>query len=221
MRARGDLDCAHEPFLPDYYVTRAIRSFPHAEENPEQPKAYADIRAMLLRRAEKGPVFIKDMAFYVMPRVLDDAELLSAMRPVFMVRHPAPALLSYAKLDPDFTREEAGYESQLALHDALGAKPLVILSEEMRANPKQEMRRYWNAVGLPYAPGAFEWDDEVPDDWENVKDWHKATLASGGFRAPRDEENALSELASLGARFMEIYENVLPAYEAMAARSKV
>ena len=219
MRARGDLDCAHEPFLPDYYVARAIRSFPHSEENPDQPQAYADIRAMLLRRAESGPVFIKDMAFYVMPHVLEDAELLAAMRPVFMVRDPAPTLLSYAKLDPDFTREETGYEAQLALHDALDHKPLVIRSEAMRADPEREMRRYWASVGLPYVADAFAWDDRVPDDWENVKDWHKDTLASGGIRPPKGEEDALEKLAALGPRFIKIYEAVLPAYETLAARA--
>lgn len=219
MRERGDLDCAHEPFLPDYYVARAIRSFPHSEENPDQPQAYDDIRAMLLKRAVEGPVFIKDMAFYVMPHILEDDELLSVMRPVFMVRHPAPALLSYARLDPDFTREEAGYDAQLALHDALGGTPLVIRSEALRTDPAREMRRYWASVGLPYAPGAFTWDKQVPDDWENVKEWHSETLASGGIRPPRGEEDALNELAALGPRFIEIYDAVYPAYETLAARS--
>lgn len=220
MRERGDLDCAHEPFLPDYYVARAIRSFPHSQENPDQPQTYEDIRAMLLKRADAAPLFIKDMAFYVMPHILDDTELLAAMRPVFMVRHPAPTLLSYARLDPDFTREEAGYEAQLAMHDALGRKPLIIRSEAMRADPEREMSRFWASAGLPFTPDAFAWDDAVPDDWENVKDWHRNTLASGRIRPPQNEENALDELAALGSRFVEIYDAVIPAYNALVARAE-
>ena len=59
MRERGDLDCAHEPFMYDYYVHRKVRQMPFFETEKDHPVRYEDIRDMLLRRAETKPVFIK------------------------------------------------------------------------------------------------------------------------------------------------------------------
>ncbi len=73
MRERGDLDCAHEPFMYDYYVHRQVRAMPHFDAQKGHPLSYRDIRDSLLLRAEKSPVFIKDMSYYVMPHILEDA----------------------------------------------------------------------------------------------------------------------------------------------------
>ncbi|WP_283176701.1 hypothetical protein [Gemmobacter sp. 24YEA27] len=54
MRERGDLDCAHEPFMYDYYVHRAIRQMPHFDVRPDHPVSYPAIRDHLLARAAKG-----------------------------------------------------------------------------------------------------------------------------------------------------------------------
>jgi len=40
---------------------------------PDPPVVYADIHEMLLARAEAGPVFYKDMAYYVTPYLAEDA----------------------------------------------------------------------------------------------------------------------------------------------------
>ncbi len=37
MRERGDLDCAHEPFIYDYYVHRKIRVMPHFDVQEGHP----------------------------------------------------------------------------------------------------------------------------------------------------------------------------------------
>ena len=55
MRARGDLDCLHEPFMYDYYINRSTRQMPHFDAMDEHPKSYEAIRDMILAKAEDGP----------------------------------------------------------------------------------------------------------------------------------------------------------------------
>ena len=52
MRERGDLDCAHEPFMYDYYVHRQVRKMPHFDVQDGHPTSYGAIRDMLLARGE-------------------------------------------------------------------------------------------------------------------------------------------------------------------------
>ena len=51
MRARGDLQVFHEPFMYHHYLTQTDRPFPDFEPEPDHPRTYADIRAMILDAA--------------------------------------------------------------------------------------------------------------------------------------------------------------------------
>ena len=86
MRARGDLDCLHEPFMYDYYVNRSTRQMPHFDAMDTHPKSYDAIRDMILARAAEGPIFLKDMSYYVVPHLLADADFLDRVTHSFLVR---------------------------------------------------------------------------------------------------------------------------------------
>ncbi|WP_135501917.1 hypothetical protein [Roseovarius aestuariivivens] len=195
MRERGDLACLHEPFMYDYYVGHG-RDFPGFEPAKDHPTDYAGIRAMLRQAAEKGPVFFKDMAFYVVPRMLDDPVFMAEITHTFLVRSPMASILSYHKLDPDFGLEEVGIEAQWRLYDAArnaGLSPVVIEAESVRADPKGTMRAYWNAVGLDYREAAFDWQ-APPKDWEHVSAWHEEASTSSGIRTADAEEMLRKEM---------------------------
>ena len=195
MRERGDLDCAHEPFMYDYYVHRKAGSMPHFDVLPDHPTTYADIRAMLLKRGQAGPVFFKDMAYYVLPYLPDDPDFARRLRHVFLIRNPEAAMASYFRLDPAFSREEVGVDAQWRLLEELerqGVASIVIRSEDIRNNPKGMMAALWTALDLPDAPQAFDWAGEVPEDWGQVANWHKAASTSSGIKpmAPDHEARA-------------------------------
>ena len=111
MRERGDLTCFHEPYMYYYYVERAVRVMPLFDVDPEKPKTYEAIRDMLLEAGEAGPVFFKDMSYYVLPRLLEDRAFAERLTHTFLIRDPVKAILSYYKLDPDLTLEEIGLEA--------------------------------------------------------------------------------------------------------------
>ncbi|MFN3209930.1 MAG: hypothetical protein ACE369_13195 [Roseovarius sp.] len=191
MRERGDLDVLHEPFMYDYYVGQG-RDFPGFEPVPGHPTTYEGICDLLTKRAETGPVFFKDMAFYVVPRMLKDAEMLERLTHVFLVRRPEASLLSYHKLDPDFTLENVGLEAQWRLYEAArdaGHDPVVIEAETVRADPRGVMRALWARIGLDYTEAAFDWQ-APPEEWDHVSAWHENASSSSGIRAEDPEEMA-------------------------------
>jgi len=219
MRARGDLTVLHEPFMYHYYLHRSERLFPDFDPDPDHPQSYADIRADILSKAEHGPVFFKDMAYYVAEDLPGDRPFLAAMTHAFLVRDPTEAILSYHKRDPDFTSVELGIEAQARLHDALaeaGQSPLVLTADQLRHDPTGTLRRYWHHVGLPYAEHAFSWDDSVPEGWESVVGWHGDVLRHGEIRKPEKARDIHADLAALGAPLTDYERHHRPFYEHLA-----
>ncbi|MDQ2067628.1 hypothetical protein Q9295_14715 [Xinfangfangia sp. CPCC 101601] len=191
MRERGDLDCAHEPFMYDYYVHRGIRVMPHFDVRPDHPVAYQAIRDHLLERSEKGPVFFKDMSYYVMPHILEDAAFAGRLVNSFLIRDPVASITSYFKLDPEVTLDEVGLEAQWNHYSALkaaGGNPVVIRAEAVRADTRAAMASYWEKVGLPFSEAAFEWQSEKPKDWDQVGGWHGDVSSSNGIRPISEDE---------------------------------
>ena len=186
MRERGDLDCAHEPFMYDYYVHRKIRVMPHFDVQEGYPTRYEDIRDMLLSRASTRPVFFKDMAYYVLPRILEDEEFLNRLTHGFLLRDPVASIASYHRLDPEVTCEEIGLEAQRRLYDGIvavtGQAPPVIAAEDMRADPRGVMEALWQRWGLSPADHAFGWQRKVPREWGQVKGWHGDVSKATGIR---------------------------------------
>ncbi len=221
MRSRGDLDCLHEPFMYDYYINRSTREMPHFDAMDEHPKSYEAIRDMILARAEKGPVFFKDMSYYVMPHLLADDAFFARLTHSFLIRDPHASILSYAKLDPDMQLDEIGIEAQWRHAEAVmartGRPPVVIRSEMVQANPESHMRRYWEAVGLGHRPEALHWNDPAPADWQQVQGWHGEVMASTAIRPISADQQARTEaefsrLAAAQPRFQTYLDHHLPFY---------
>jgi len=194
MRERGDLDCLHEPFMYDYYIHRQVKRLPMFQPRPDHPVGYAAVRDMILRRADAGPVFLKDMSYYVMPHILDDHEFCRRVSHAFLVRDPVASIPSYYRLDPDMTAEEVGLEAQWqhfeALREMTGTAPVVMRSEDVRENPHGVISAYWRAEGLAFVAGAFTWSDKTPEDWEQVQDWHESVGNSRAIRPLTADERA-------------------------------
>lgn len=221
MRARGDIECLHEPFMYDYYVNRSTRKMPHFEIKGDHPVSFEDIRDMILAKAETTPVFLKDMSYYVVPRIFDEPAFVDRLTHSFLIRDPRASLVSYAKLDPGVTLDEVGLEAQwqhASLLLSRGLRPIVIQSEAVQSDPLGQLRRYWEAIGLPDRPQALDWDGEAPQDWQQVAGWHRDVLSSKTVKpltTQKAEEIAASyeELTTLQPRFRAMYEHHLPFYE--------
>ncbi len=227
MRERGDLLCAHEPFMYDYYVYRQVARMPHFDVQDDHPITYEAIRDMLLAKAGQGPVFFKDMAYYVVPQILGDPAFVDRLAHVFLIRNPVASILSYYRLDPEMTLEEVGIEAQWKLFEALrqrGAKPVVIEAEAVQKDTVGVMSALWERIGLPFRGEAFEWQSEVPKDWEQVGDWHGAVSASAGIRPIEAGEAArkqreFEDCARSAPHLSDFLAHHLPFYQRLQAHA--
>ncbi len=222
MRERGDLDVLHEPFMYHYYLTTKDRLFPDFTPEPEHPRTYAEISAFIRARADKCPVFFKDMAYYVVDLLSSDAGFAEQLSHAFLLRDPTEAALSYARLDPGFTLTELGHEAQHRLYHALlamGQTPMVFTADQLRNDPEATLRRYWRHVGLDFAGHAFEWDTQVPEGWQAVAGWHQEVLQSGAIRRPQRADTR-AQLRDLGAPYTGYVAHHMPYYAEMVEIAK-
>ncbi|MFA3919919.1 sulfotransferase-like domain-containing protein [Ruegeria hyattellae] len=203
MRERRDMDCAHEPFMYDYYVHRKMRVMPHFDVQDGHPTRYEDIRDMLLSRAESCPVFFKDMAYYVLPQMLEDEDFLKRLTHGFLLRDPMASIASYHRLDPGVTCNEIGLDAQRWLYEgivaATGQAPPVVSAEDVRADPRGVMGALWWQWGLSAADHAFDWQSEVPRDWRQVEGWHGDVIQATNIR-PIDEGEQQRQAAQFEAQ---------------------
>ncbi len=221
MRERGDMVCAHEPFMYDYYVHRKVREMPHFETEDDRPLSYVEIRNWLLEQAKSRPVFFKDMSYYVIPQLFEDDEFLSRLTHTFLIRNPVASILSYYKLDSEVTLEEIGIETQWRHFEGLrdrGFKSVVVEAESIANDPQGVMATYWNAIGLSFVENAFEWGDAKLDDWQQVSGWHQEVLGSSGIRpvAKNDAERKqwqFDEQCKTAPQLAEFLDHHLPFYK--------
>jgi len=193
MRARGDLVCLHEPFMYDYYLSQSKRDMPYFEPQAEHAKTYDAVRNMIKQKAQRSPVFIKDMSYYVVSNLATDPEFSQLMTHSFLIRNPQATIASYYALDNEVTLEEIGIEAQWQHYSqltSLGIKPMVLEAESIASHPQATMASWWHSINLPYVSTAFEWNSETPNDWDSVKTWHQSVMGSTSIKLRTTDASA-------------------------------
>jgi len=198
MRERGDCFCMHEPFMYYFYVHLASKRMPFFETEPDRPTQFHEIISLMLEKAKEGPVFAKDMAYYVLPEITHHPRLAHQIKHIFLIRDPRKSLISYHRLDPGLQQKEVGIESLWQLHnwvtEQTGNAPLVIEAEKIQENPMRAMETVWRYMELPFLEHAFNWDkNKQPSDWQQVSTWHEKTQASESIQSEVLTEHSLQQ----------------------------
>ena len=218
MLERGDMATLHEPFLYLYYVHDGRRRLPHLDPDPRRPSSYEDVRTMILETVRTGPVFVKDMCYYVRDRIHGDADFIRRMTSTFLVRDPKRTIPSYFRLDPGVTLEEIGCEAQYRhferVGEITGETPIVIDAADLAEDPAGALRAYCRALELPFMPHALEWDVGLPAAWRDVSGWHTDLAGSTGITDPRPSGGPGLDAAP---HLRDYYDHHLPFYRKMRA----
>lgn len=210
MRTRGDHRVRTEPFSIAYYLGPEQRSerFPVSRPDATFERVLDEVR----RQAASGPMFVKEMPYQLGP--LLGPEVLSAFHGTFLIRDPAHALPSLAGHWADFTDDEAGYLAQHRAWELLrdqGEEPVVIDSDDLRADPEAVVGAWCDAVGIERRPDALSWTPGTPDEWRVWESWMTRAAASTGFAPPEDVPAPVVD-AGLAARI----DGCRPLYAALA-----
>jgi len=215
MRARGDLVVLSEPFSVPYYLGEASVSDRFGDPGPgPSAEEWAQVVRDVTEATERGPVFVKDMAYHVAPCL--EPELVGNFRNTFIVRHPGHSLRSLRRFFPDFSREEAGFEQQYRLMrlvaEASHEDLVVIDGDDLRRTPEAIIEDYCRRVELPFVPASLSWEPGLLADWQRWEEWHGDVATSSGIRPPPDErepERPDGVDTDLYASCLEYYERML------------
>ncbi|MGR3466809.1 MAG: sulfotransferase-like domain-containing protein [Shimia sp.] len=136
---------------------------------------------------------------------------MAARRNVFLIRHPARVIASYAaKHTP--TWEEIGFEGQAWLYEEAverGLDPLVIDSDDILADPAGMLRALCAALGIPFHPEMLHWPrGPKPYDGAWAPHWYDAIHRSTGFGPAPGALPDVREHAALMVRALPIYERL-------------
>ena len=221
MRQRGDLDCLHEPFGEAWYQGEAplwqrFKAGDKTTPGLTLESTWKDIK----KRAEKGPVFIKDFPHYISH--MWDEEFLSHFTHAFLIRNPALTITSMYDKWPDFHEGEAGFPEQRALFDLLsalnGKTPPVFDSDDLLENPHHMVARFCESTGLDYIESALSWEpgaDTGQYSWWDGGSFHSNLRASTGL-AP--QKRRYVEIDEAPDRVQQVYRRMKPHYDRLYAR---
>jgi Sulfotransferase domain len=213
MLEHGGLVALHEPFdnIADHGSTMVNGRL---ESDP------AGLITALRGLARTATVFFKETTDRRHQAVLADPWFLTEVTHTFLIRSPAEIAAScYALQGQRLTLPEIGLEHAYALYQAIlaagGARPVVVDSDDLIADPAATVAAYCAAVGIPFSRPALRWAPGERDEWRQSARWHARVSESTGFaNFPASYAVTTANHAML-ARYSAHHE---PFYRALRAR---
>lgn len=214
MRAfenRPDCAVTDEPFYAAYLALSGIDHPMREEVLESQPTDWRTVADALAGPAPAGrPIWYqKHMTHHMLPEVGRD--WMALCRNVFLIRHPARVLASYARKRAEVSLDDIGFVQQEALYDhALtlpGGPPPVIDADDLLQDPAGLLRALCTRLGIPFTTAMLAWPAGSRDsDGVWAAHWYDAVRRSTGFEKPRPQP----DLADPGLRAIE--REALPVY---------
>ncbi len=213
--ARGDCAVWDEPFYAAYLRATGI-------DHPMRDAIIAahEADAGRVAAACAGPIPHKQTLFYQKHMTLHmipgfDRGFMRTTANVFLIRHPARVVASYAKKREGPTLADIGFVQQAELFDEvagwLGRAPLVIDSADIRADPQGALTRLCAALGIGFTDRMLRWaPGPKPYDGVWAPHWYGAVHGSTGFEA------AEGPLPDLSADDQRLADQALPYYERLS-----
>lgn len=211
--ARGDCTVWDEPFYAAYLAATGIDHPMAARIIATDQTDPAAISARLLAPCDTPLVYHKHMTLHMIPAF--DRGFMASCANVFLIRHPARVVASYAKKREGPTLMDIGFVQQAELFDqvaqTLGHAPLVIDSASIRANPRESLTKLCTALGIPFTPAMLTWPPgPKPYDGIWASHWYGAVHASSGF------ETAEGPLPDLAPAYQDLVAQALPYFEKLS-----
>ena len=214
--ARGDCAVVDEPFYAAYLAATGLAHPMQQEVIASQSTDPLQVAADCIGPIPQGQslFYQKHMTLHMIPGFPRD--FLRDLTNVFLIRHPARVVASYAKKREGPTLADIGFQQQADLFDQiadqLGHAPLVIDSADIRANPTRALSGLCAALGISFTEKMLHWPaGPKPYDGIWAPHWYNAVHRSTGFEDP---EAALPDLAK---HYADLVDQALPYYEKLTA----
>jgi hypothetical protein len=151
----------------------------------------------------------KHMTHHILPDW--DMNWVQDVTNIFLIRHPARVIASYAKKREGPSLDDLGFAQQVRIFNAVEA-PIVIDSADIRADPEGMLRKLCTRIGIAWDAGMLNWPagGHVSDGiW--AAHWYGAVHGSTGF------DTAEGDLPDLTGNYKTLVEAAMPYFDALAA----
>ena len=212
---RGDCAVVDEPFYAAYLKMTGLNHPMRDAILDSQSQDPEEVARSLLGPvpAAKPYFYQKHMCQHMIAGVPRD--WMRSVSNVFLIRHPARVIASYAVKRENPTLDDIGFRQQaelLALCQSWGQRPVVIDSHDIRANPAARLEQMCDAIGLPFSPRMLSWPQGGHKNdgiWAEV--WYGEVWNSTGFAG------AEGPLPEVPEALQPVLEAAMPYYEEMQA----
>ncbi|MDZ7789057.1 MAG: hypothetical protein U5L08_00900 [Xanthomonadales bacterium] len=153
----------------------------------------------------------KHMTHHILPEMMD-ADWLSKLTHVFLIRDPRHVVASYLGKRDTVSPEDIGVPQQQAIYDfivgRLGKQPPIIDSGEFLTDPEGHLRALCERLDIEFRPEMLSWPPG-PRDSDGVwaPHWYQKVWESTGFGPPS------SGIPELTGRPMNVAAACLPLYQ--------
>ena len=157
----------------------------------------------------KSHFYQKHMTHHMIPDF--DRSWIAKVTNVFLIRHPARVIASYAAKRDELTLDDIGFRQQLDLYrqvKSMGQNPIVIDSVDIRANPEQTLNKLCQCLNIPFDKKMLRWPvGGNPADGAWAPHWYGAVHRSTGFADPE------GPLPDISDEHRQICDDALEIYE--------
>ena len=210
--ARGDCHVEDEPFYGAYLAQTGMDHPMRDEVIASQPSDPDRVAARCTGPIPQGQslFYQKHMTVHMLPDW--NRGFMRDLTNVFLIRHPARVVASYAKKREAPTLMDIGFVQQAQLFDEvadfLGHAPLVLDSADVRADPRAALTRLCAALGIPFTERMLSWPaGPKPYDGVWASHWYGEVHKSTGFGAPE------ADLPPLPGEFQTLSDAAMPHFE--------
>jgi len=211
--ARSDTLCIDEPF---YAPFLRLTGLDHPMRD-EILTAHSSDEIAIAQQLSEGPsmarvVYQKQMTHHMVDGV--PREWMAKVRHVFLIRHPARVLASYARKMEHTDLHAIGFPQQAELYEEAthrtGRIPIVIDADDILGAPEDMLRKLCNALDLAFQPAMLSWPaGPRPEDGAWSPHWYDAVLRSEGFGPlPGPLPELPADLSAVLDEAMPIYEQL-------------
>ena len=212
--ARADTACVDEPFYAAYLKATGLRHPMSDEIFAAQSSNPTEVIADLTCPSDRDPpiFYQKHMTHHMVPEF--PRAWMAACRNVFLIRHPARVIPSYARKMERVSLGAIGFPQQLSLFEAASElesePPLVIDSDDILRDPEGLLRTLCGALGIDWDPNMLTWSSgPKPEDGAWAPHWYDAVWRSTGFGpAPGPLPEVEEDLQSIFVDALEIYDRL-------------
>ncbi|MGB1235142.1 MAG: HAD family hydrolase [Planktomarina sp.] len=208
---RADCTAVDEPFYASYLARSAVIHPMQDAILQSQPNRAEDVIAAITAPNTLPLQYQKHMTHH-----MDGVRLnwLADLKNVFLIRHPARVIASYAAKRENPTLRDIGFPRQAAMYAhcrGLGQLPIVIDSDDILADPAAMILALCDALGILFDPAMLSWTAGKRDyDGVWADHWYDAVHQSTGLKM------SVKPLPEVDPKFEGILSQAMPFFTQMS-----